>query len=82
MSGTLLRLDVTLDEAETLEEALYAYQQEIVSMLDGEPTVLQQHALDTAKVIGQALRASLDKHRALAKKPPGYAPPRRKKQRL
>lgn len=77
MSGILLRLEVTLDEAETLEEALYAYRQEVISMVEGEPTLLQRHAINTAETIGRALEASLEKHKALAKKPPGYAPKRK-----
>lgn len=81
MRGPLLRMDVTLDEAETLEEALDVYRREIIANLDGEPSFLQEHAINTAHTIGKALRASLDKHRALAVKAPGYAP-RRKKTRL
>ena len=81
MSLPLLRLDVTLDEAETLEEALDAYRRDVIANLDGEPTLVQEHAINTAHVIGQALRVSLEKHRALAVKAPGYAP-RRKKTRV
>jgi bacterioferritin (cytochrome b1) len=73
-------MDVTLDEAETLEEALDGYRRDIIANLDGEPTLIQEHAINTAHTIGQALRASLEKHRALAVKPPGFA--RRKKTRL
>lgn len=75
---TLLRLDVTLDEAETLEEALYCYRQSIIADLSGEPAPPQEQALHTAVTIGRALAASLEKHRALAKKAPGYAPKRKK----
>lgn len=78
MRQPLLRLDVTLDEAETLEEALDAYRRDIISMLDGEPTLVQEHAINTAHTIGTALRVSLEKHRALAIKAPGYAPRRKK----
>lgn len=65
MTGPLLRLDVTLDEAEILEEALDAYRREIIANLLGEPTLVQTHAINTATTIGQALRASLEKHRAV-----------------
>jgi bacterioferritin (cytochrome b1) len=71
-------MDLSLDEAETLEEALDVYRRDIIANLDGEPTLVQEHAINTAHTIGAALRASLEKHRALALKPPGYAPRRKK----
>lgn len=78
MRGPLLRLDVTLDEAETLEEALDAYRRDIIANLDGEPSLVEEHAINTASTIGRALRASLEKHRALALKSPGFAPRRKR----
>lgn len=66
--GVLLRMDLTLDEAETLEEALDAYRHGIIADLDGEPSIIQSHAISTATTIGKALRTSIEKHRLLAAK--------------
>lgn len=56
-------MDLTLDEAETVEEALDNYIQNVVGTLSGEPTSVQKRAMETAQTIGGALRTSIERNR-------------------